>query len=100
MRRHQLGLPAGSHMGDGADWADTARRLGYWVDNTPRVGDVICFARGQYGSDATYGHVGIVENVGADGSITTSECGSVYNGKPFSRTFTAEQAAQLQFIHY
>lgn len=100
VRRHQLGLPAGSHMGNGADWADTARRLGYWVDFTPRVGDVICFARGQYGSDATYGHVGIVENVGADGSITTSECGSVCNGKPFSRTFTAEQAAQLQFIHY
>lgn len=100
VRRHQLGLPAGSHMGNGADWADTARRLGYRVDFTPRVGDVICFARGQYGSDATYGHVGIVENVGADGSITTSECGSAYDGKPFSRTFTAEQASQLQFIHY
>lgn len=100
VRRHQLGLPAGSHMGNGADWADTARKLGYWVDNTPRVGDVICFQRGQYQSDTTYGHVGIVEAVGEDGSITTSECGSSYHGKPFSRTFTAEQAAQLQFIHY
>lgn len=100
VRRHQLGLPAGSHMGNGADWASTARRLGYWVDNSPRVGDVICFGRGQYDSDLTYGHVGIVENVGQDGSITTSECGAAYNGKPFSRTFTAEQAKQLQFIHY
>ena len=100
VRRHQLGLPAGSHMGNGADWANTARKLGYWVDNTPRVGDVICFQRGQYQSDTTYGHVGIVEAVGEDGSITTSECGSSYHGKPFSRTFTAEQAAQLQFIHY
>lgn len=100
VRRHQLGLPAGSHMGNGADWADTARKLGYWVDSTPRVGDVICFQRGQYDSDLTYGHVGIVENVGQDGSITTSECGAAYNGKPFSRTFTAEQARQLQFIHY
>lgn len=100
VRRHQLGLPAGSHMGNGADWADTARRLGYWVDSTPRVGDVICFQRGQYGSDPFYGHVGIVESVASDGSITTSECGSAYNGKPFSRMFTAEQAAQLQFIHY
>lgn len=72
VRRHQLGLPAGSHMGNGADWADTARRLGYWVDNTPRVGDAICFQRGQYGSDPFYGHVGIVESVGEDGSITTS----------------------------
>lgn len=100
VRRHQLGLPAGSHMGNGADWASTARKLGYWVDNSPRVGDVICFGRGQYDSDLTYGHVGIVENVGQDGSITTSECGAAYNGKPFIRTFTAEQAKQLQFIHY
>lgn len=100
VRRHQLGLPAGSHMGNGADWANTARKLGYWVDDSPRVGDVICFGRGQYDSDLAYGHVGIVENVGQDGSITTSECGAAYNGKPFSRTFTAEQAKQLQFIHY
>lgn len=61
---------------------------------------MICFSRGQYDSDLTYGHVGIVENVGQDGSITTSECGAAYNGQPFSRTFTAEQAKQLQFIHY
>ena len=55
VRRHQLGLPAGSHMGNGADWADTARRLGYWVDSTPRVGDVICFARstGMWASSKT-----------------------------------------------
>lgn len=29
-----------------------------------------------------------------------SGSGAAYNGKPFSRTFTAEQAKQLQFIHY
>ena len=100
VRRHQLGLPVGSHMGNGADWAASARRLGYWVDNTPRVGDIICFGRGQYGSDATYGHVAIVEQVGPDGSITTSECGSVMQGKTYSRTLTADQTKQLQFIHY
>lgn len=33
---------------------------------------------------------------GHNGSFTTSECGAAYNGKPFSRTFTAEQAKQLQ----
>ena len=32
-RRHELNLPAGSHMGDGAMWADSARKLGYWVDH-------------------------------------------------------------------
>ena len=48
VRRHQLGLPAGSHMGNGCQWADSARALGYWVDNTPRhVGDIIVFAAGR-----------------------------------------------------
>ena len=31
VRRHQLGLPAGSHMGNGCQWADSARALGYWL---------------------------------------------------------------------
>lgn len=100
-RRHQLGLPVGSHFGDGAQWADSARNLGYWVDSTPRhEGDIIVFQRGQYGASAVYGHVGIVEHINADGSITTSECGGALHGHPVSRTFTAEQAATLQFIHY
>lgn len=100
-RRHQLGLPVGSRFGNGAQWADSARRLGYWVDSTPRhEGDVIVFQRGQYGSSPVYGHVGIVERINADGSIVTSECGAALNGHPVSRTFTAEQAATLQFIHY
>lgn len=101
VRRHQLGLPVGSHLGDGAQWAASAKKLGYWVDSTPRhVGDVIVFQRGQYGSSTVYGHVAIVEQINDDGSIATSECGAALQGKTVSRTFTADQAAQLQFIHY
>lgn len=101
VRRHQLGLPVGSHLGDGAQWAASAKKLGYWVDSTPRhVGDVIVFQRGQFGSSAVYGHVAIVEQINADGSIVTSECGASLNGKTVSRTFSADQASQLQFIHY
>lgn len=99
-RRHELNLPAGSHMGDGAMWADSARKLGYWVDHTPRVGDVMVFQRGQDGASLIYGHVAIVEQVHADGSITTSECGAALGGKPFSRTFTKDQAAQHEYVHY
>lgn len=99
-RRHQLGLPAGSHMGDGKDWAASARKLGYWVDSTPRVGDVMVFRAGQDGSSPIHGHVAIVEAVNADGSIDTSECGAAYNGKPFTRRFTAAQAAQHEYVHY
>ncbi|WP_366515894.1 CHAP domain-containing protein [uncultured Bifidobacterium sp.] len=98
-RRHQLGLPVGSHLGNGRDWAASAKALGYWVDDTPRnVGDVIVFQAGQEGSDAFYGHVAIVEKINADGSIVTSECGAVMNGKTYSRTLTNVHA--LQYIHY
>lgn len=37
LRRSQLSLPVGSYMGNGADWANTARGLGYLVNNTPHV---------------------------------------------------------------
>lgn len=87
-------------MGDGAMWADSARALGYWVDHTPRIGDVMVFQRGQDGASLLYGHVAVVEQVHADGSITTSECGAALGGKPFSRTFTKPQAAQHEYVHY
>ncbi|KFF31710.1 CHAP domain-containing protein [Bifidobacterium bombi] len=100
-RRQQLGLPVGSHMGDGRMWADSARSLGYWVDNSARhVGDVLVFASGQYASDPIYGHVAVVEKINADGSVETSESGAAWHGKTFSRTFSAQQVAQLQVIHY
>ena len=99
VRRHQLGLPVGSHMGNAKDWSGSARTLGYWVDDTPRnVGDIVVFQAGQEGSDSTYGHVAIVEKINPDGSIVTSECGAVMNGKTYSRTLTNVHA--LRYIHY
>lgn len=100
LRRHQLGLPVGSHLGNGADWARSARALGYWVDSTPRVGDVMVFKPGQDGNSVVYGHVAIVEQVNADGSVDTSECGSAFNGKPFTRHYSKGSAAQHEYVHY
>lgn len=100
VRRHQLGLPAGSHMGDGRMWASTARRLGYWVDRNPMVGDVVVFQPGQAGADGTYGHVGVVENViESDGRkwIVTSESSAEYNGKHFSRIIG--DVERFEYIH-
>lgn len=85
VRRHQLGLPVGSYFGNGAQWADSARRLGYQVNHTPSVGAIMVFARGQLGANAIYGHVAIVERVNSDGSVTTSECGASLHGRTFSR---------------
>ena len=99
VRRHQLGLPVGSHMGNAKEWTGSARTLGYWVDNTPRnVGDIVVFQAGQEGSDSAYGHVAIVEKINPDGSIVTSECGAVMNGKTYSRTLSNVHA--LSYIHY
>ena len=99
VRRHQLGLPAGSYMGNGCQWASSARSLGYWVDNTPRhVGDIMVFRAGQEGSDSTYGHVAIVEKINADGTVTTSECGSVMQGKTYSKTY--HNVSDFEYIHY
>lgn len=47
---------------------------GYERSKTPRVGDIACFKGG------TYGHIGVVEEVDADGTITVSM--SQYQGNP------------------
>ncbi|MCI1901327.1 MAG: CHAP domain-containing protein [Bifidobacteriaceae bacterium] len=96
-RRHQLGLPAGSYFGNGADWANSAKKLGYWVDTDPQVGDVMVFQRGQEGASGTYGHVAIVEKI-KDGKVVTSESGAALNGKTISRTFS--NVHDFEYIHY
>jgi surface antigen len=96
-RRHQLGLPVGSYFGNGWQWANSARALGYQVDNNPAVGAIMVFARGQLGASAAYGHVAVVERVNADGTVTTSECGATYYGHAFSRTIG--NVHSFQYIH-
>lgn len=99
-RRAELGLPTASRFGNGGQWADAARRFGYWVDGSPRVGDAVVFRPGQQGADATYGHVAVVEAVGGDGSITISEANVGGRVGPFSRTIPADKAGQLEYVHY
>ena len=61
-------------------WGYTAD--GYKRGQTAKLGAVICWAKGRtaYGTDGA-GHVAIVEQVNADGSIITSNSG--YGGKRF-----------------
>ena len=100
-RRTELGLPVGSYFGNAADWVDSARRFGYWVDSTARhVGDVVVFAPGQMGANSYYGHVAVIEKINEDGSIEVSESNAKGLGVISSRTFTAEQVKQLNYIHY
>lgn len=100
-RRHELGLSAGSHMGDGRMWTGTGKTLGYWVSNEPHIGDAMSFPAGVMGSDPYYGHVAIVENVfeyNGKKYIKTSESGASYNGGHFSRIISNPE--RFEYLHY
>lgn len=100
-RRVALGLPVGSYMGNGADWANTARRLGYTVNHTPAPGAVMVFGRGtrvsSWFADPLYGHVAVVERVNADGSVYVSEGGTGFPTFPYYETI--RNATSYEFIH-
>lgn len=97
LRRHQLGLPVGSYFGNAMQWANSARALGYWVDHTPRVGDIVVFQPGQEHADSQYGHVAVVESI-VDGKIVTSESNAGKGGVTYSRTIANPE--RFEYIHY
>ncbi len=103
LRRSQLSLPVGSYMGNGAQWAATARGLGYYVNNTPHVGAAMVFSQGQsvgghWTADWQYGHVAVVERVNSDGSVLISEGGTGFSTFPAYETISNSGA--YQYIHY
>lgn len=102
LRRSQLGLPVGSYMGNGAEWANTGRKLGYLVNRTPHVGAVMVFARGQrvgsWNADWQYGHVAVVERVNADGSVLISEGGTGFSTFPAYETIY--NPGSYEYVHY
>ncbi|KFI46813.1 CHAP domain-containing protein [Bifidobacterium bohemicum] len=76
IRRRQIGRPVDPYMGNGAQWNDSAAKLGYPVSRSPRPGDVMCFEAGVHGTDPVYGRVAVVEEVEDDGSIIISQSGT------------------------
>ena len=79
-KKHNLSLNNAENW-----WGNTSD--GYERGQTPKVGAVICWRKGQAGNSSDgAGHVGVVEQVNADGSIITSM--SDYSGRRFyTRTF-------------
>lgn len=96
-RRMQLGRPIGSFWGNAETWARSARAAGFDVNNTPRVGAIAQWNAYQGGSYYA-GHVGIVESVNSDGSITISEMNYLNN---FNRVTnrTLSPGSVSNFIH-
>lgn len=70
-RRIELGLPARGGWGNATTWAAAARSQGFTVvQGIPKAGAIF-----QYGGG--YGHVGIVESVNGDGTMTISDMNGI-----------------------
>lgn len=97
-RRAQLGKGVSGSWGNASNWASAALSQGYKVNNSPSQGAIIQTGAYQNGSGWA-GHVGVVESVNNDGSITISE--SNWNGNRFEtfRTIPASQVSSYNYIH-
>lgn len=91
-RRAELGRPIGSNWGNAVTWASYAAAGGYKVNKTPAPGAVIQNGGG-------YGHVGIVEEVRADGSLLVSDMN--YRGWNVisTRIIAPSQVGGFNYIH-
>ena len=102
VRRAKIGKPVDGHMGNGGQWDDTARSLGYPIGKTAKAGDVIVFEAGVLGADGYYGHVAVVEQVKDNGDILISEASRSWMAVA-TRSITAAQlkasSAGVTFIH-
>lgn len=94
-RRAELGRQIGSNWGNAATWASYARAGGFAVDKTPRPGAVFQTAAGWFGA----GHVGVVERVNDDGSFVVTEMNYGGWNRITSRTISAAEAGQYNYIH-
>lgn len=93
-RRAQLGKPLPAvTWGNANTWATNARRYGYLVNSTPSVGAVFQTRAGYYG------HVGIVEEVYADGSIRISEMNYAGFNRVTEGYMSPSDYAGYNFIH-
>lgn len=94
-RWKSLGLEVYHHMGNGAQWAASARRLGYPTGTTPRLGAIVSMQGGVLGASlGPYGHVAVVEQIDKDSSIWVSESGTILFGRyhaPILSKYTKSQ---------
>ena len=83
-----------SNLGNANTWAVRAAAAGFPVNRTPSVGSIFQTASGRYG------HVGYVEAVNSDGSITVTEMN--YNYRSFQvirATIPASTVKNFNYIH-
>lgn len=83
-----------STLGNANTWAANAARAGYVVNRTPSAGAIFQTSSGWYG------HVGYVEAVNGDGSITVTEMNYGYSPYLVIRaTIPASSVGNFNYIH-
>lgn len=90
-RRAQLGRSIGSLWGNANNWNYAAKVAGFKVDKRPEVGAIFQTAAGPYG------HVGVVESVNPNGTITVSEMN--YAGFNVKSSRTILNPGKYNYIH-
>lgn len=99
-RRAAIGRPVGSFWGNAATWAAAAAASGYVVNNTPAPGAVAHWNAYSDPWVGYYGHVGIVESVNEDGTVTISEMNNgAYGGFNIVNRRTIPAGAVSNYIH-
>lgn len=94
-RRAALGMPVGGMWGNASSWASLARASGFLVNNRPGIGAVMQTANAAGG----YGHVAVVESIGADGSLFVSEMNWRGWNITSTRTIPADTVGSYNYIH-
>ena len=83
-----------STLGNANTWASRAAAAGYTVNRTPAAGAIFQTSSGWYG------HVGYVESVNGDGSITVTEMNYNYRAYMVIRaTIPASAVGNFNYIH-
>lgn len=93
-KRAALGRPVPANLGDAWTWDDRAAAAGFTVNRTPAYGAVAVTD-----SYRRPGHVAIVEEVYADGSIKVSEMNVRGWGVTSTRVFDAGRASSFNYVH-
>lgn len=85
----------GGHFGNAINWAKNARKVGFTVSSTPKVGAIAVRESG------TYGHVAFVTKVNSNGSFEVDEYNHISRYKYSHRTATKGLSSHQfnQFIY-
>jgi len=95
-RRAQLGRPVPSNLGNAITWLAIAQSIGFGTGTEPQNGAVVWFRF----PATSAGHVGVVENVNADGSFELSEMnGRAGWGRVSSYVVPASEIGDYRFVY-